>query len=374
MSDRRYRVAIVGGAGMWGKLYLRAAAELEQVDPILVDPSPRREEFAADLGVTEVYEDLDAVLAKETPDVVCNILPVGIAHEFVEKCAKAGVRVISCEKPIAVELSIADSMVQICRQHGAAFGCATAHWEVPFLQETADWIAAGNIGDVTSVAIPGGLPVEVSGAGCVQLTQMRGLTGLEVEWVEGFTLPPVEGYRAPEADELTMDCPAYGRMGLTGGVICEVPQPRGDGEVACRVSVTGTQGQVFAQGHGNVYLVGTGAGTSPVFPEFTRQEGRRWSMGPMLQRLLDAVDSGALEVPCSGHDYRQALEIAIAFKLSAANDNQRVALPLEDRSQKILPHPYRRLGGDVAGYESIGYKGPPESERRTPRTAPGSST
>ena len=37
-------------------------------------------------------------LADEVPDVVCNILPVGIAHEYVIRCAEAGVRAISCEK------------------------------------------------------------------------------------------------------------------------------------------------------------------------------------------------------------------------------------------------------------------------------------
>jgi len=368
MSKRSYRVAIVGGAGMWGKLYLRAAAEHEQVEPILVDTSPRRDEFAASHGITEVYDSLDDLLAQETPDVVCNILPVGIAHELVEKCARAGVRAISCEKPIAVELSTADRMVDICREHGAAFGCATAHWEVPFLHETAAWIAAGHIGEITGVAIPGGLPVEVSGGGCVQLTIMRGATGLDVEWVEGWTLPPVEGYRAPEADDLTMDCPAYGCIGLAGGVVCEVPEPTAEHYVSCRVSVTGTMGAVFLQGPQNVYLVGEGAAASPAWPEFTKAEGRRWTMRPMLQRLLDAVDSGALEVPCSGDDYRKALEIAIAFKLSAANGNQRVTLPLADRSHKILPHPYRRLGGDVAGYESIGYEGPPVAEQRTSRS------
>ncbi|SVC89636.1 uncharacterized protein METZ01_LOCUS342490, partial [marine metagenome] len=31
-------------------------------------------------------------------------------------------------------------------------------------------------------------------------------------------------------------------------------------------------------------------------------------------------------------------------------------------------HPYRLFGGDVAGYESIGYDGPPAAEQRTPRT------
>ena len=72
-----------------------------------------------------------------------------------------------------------------------------------------------------------------------------------------------------------------------------------------------------------------------------------------------AAEEGADSVPCSGHDYRQALEIALALALSDRQDHRRVSLPLDDRSLKLYPHPYRLQGGDVAGYESIGYAGPP---------------
>ena len=72
-----------------------------------------------------------------------------------------------------------------------------------------------------------------------------------------------------------------------------------------------------------------------------------------------AVDSGG-EAQCSGHDYRQALEIAIVLKLSAAQGHRRVYLPLRDRSQRIFPRPYRLYGGDVVGWESVGLKEPPQ--------------
>ncbi|MBT3273963.1 MAG: hypothetical protein HN368_12475, partial [Spirochaetales bacterium] len=51
-----------------------------------------------------------------------------------------------------------------------------------------------------------------------------------------------------------------------------------------------------------------------------------------------------------GHDYRQALEIAIAFKISARAAGKRVHLPLNDRGHTITPAPWRMLGGDVAGW------------------------
>jgi hypothetical protein len=40
--------------------------------------------------------------------------------------------------------------------------------------------------------------------------------------------------------------------------------------------------------------------------------------------------------------------------LSAKRGHERVYLPLEDRSQRIVPHPYRLGGGDVAGWRGSG--------------------
>ena len=59
--------------------------------------------------------------------------------------------------------------------------------------------------------------------------------------------------------------------------------------------------------------------------------------GPTVQRLIDSHRSGE-EPLSSGHDYRQALELAIALKLSAAEGHRRVTLPLEDRALKAYPH------------------------------------
>ena len=359
MKEKDYRVAIVGGTGVWGQRYLAESCRRDDVHPILVDTSDRLHDFANHYDVVDVFDSLDALLEREIPDVVCNIVPVGVAIDLVTRCAEAGVRVISCEKPIAVELETADRMVATCREHGAAFGCGTSYFEVPCFQEAAAWIAEGNIGEITSVAIPGGLPQEVSGGGCVQLTQMRVLTGREAEWVEGWTLPPADGFRAPEADEVTLDCPAYGRIGLSGGIVCEVPEPLSIKGVRCRVSVTGENGMVFLQTPEPIFIVGTGPRATPVFPDFLHEKSGEF-MQLRLQSLLDAVDSGASEVVCSGHQYRQSLELAIAFKLSAAADHRRISLPLADRTHKIYPHPYRQHGGDAVGYESIGYVGPPQ--------------
>ena len=126
MSEKQYRVAVVGGAGMWGRNYLQAFAERADCSVVLVDPSERAREFAGHFGVGEVLDTLEALLKRETPDIVANILPVRLSHDAVIACAEAGVKAVSCEKPMAVELSAADEMVRVCRERRTAFGCATA--------------------------------------------------------------------------------------------------------------------------------------------------------------------------------------------------------------------------------------------------------
>ncbi len=359
MAVSRYRVAIVGGAGMWGRHYLRVFAEHPDCEVVgLVDQArERRQEFAARYNVQAQYDTVEELLSHTVPDIVAAVVPVSQNYPVVKACAEAGVRVVSCEKPISAVLSEADAMVELCRERGTLLGCGQAAWATPHMPQVIQWVHAGNIGRLTGAAIPGGLPVEVSGAGCVQLAVLRLLTQQEAAWVEGWELPMVTGYVAPDTPPLQADVPVYGRIGLSGDIVCEVPQPGDEAHPATLVAVTGENGRVWLARPRPVLIQGTGARSGPVFPEFLDEQPDDFFSGSIL-RLLKALDTGE-EPLSSGDDYRKALETAIAFKLSAADGHRRVSLPLPDRSHRLLPHPYRLYGGDVAGWQSIGYPGPP---------------
>ena len=350
MTTSKYRVALVGGAGTWGQRYLRAYAGHPDCEIIaLVDPARNRRQALADrYGIQRVCDSLEELLNAELPDIVSVIVPVTSNPEIVIACARAGVRVVSCEKPIAVELSRADEMVDTCRAWGTVFSCGSVYSGVPYLRETLAWIRAGHLGRITGAAIPGGLPREVSGGCCVQLTLLRLLTGAEIGWVEGWTLPPDPGWTSPPgAAEEEIDCPAYGRLGLSGDILCEIPPP--GKKVSCQVAVSGEEGQIWLCSPRPVFIQGSGAESTPIFPEFLEKPSPGDYFTPRIELLLRAFDTGREEFD-SGHGYRQALEIAIALKLSAQRGHQRISLPLEDRLQRIFPHPYRLYGGDVAGW------------------------
>lgn len=359
MAERKYCVAVVGGAGTWGRHYLRTYAAHPDCEIVgLVDRArDRRQAFAERYGVQATYDRVEDLLSVVVPDVVSAIVPVSHNFAVVRACAEAGVRVVSCEKPISAELSEADDMVALCRERGTLLGCGQTAWAAPRMPQVVQWVRDGNIGRPTVAAIPGGLPVEVSGGGCVQLAALRILTGMEVEWAEGWELPPVPGYVAPGTPPVEADAPMYGRLGLSGGIVCEILQPP-EHHTGCVASVTGENGQVWLTHPEPVLIQGTGAAAVPVRLD-PGDDGHHDFFGPTIQRLLDAFDTGA-EPASSGHDLRQSLEIAIALKLSAADGHARVRLPLPDRSHRLLPHPYRLHGGDVAGWQSIGYEGPPQ--------------
>ena len=360
----RYRVAVVGGAGTWGSRYLHAYGNHPACEIVaLVDRAKdRRRAFADRYGVETVFDTLEDLLAREIPDIVSAILPTSHNPDTVIACAEAGVKVVSCEKPIAVELSQADAMVRICRERDTVFSCGSVYSGVPYLLETIDWIRADNIGKLTAAAIPSGLPREVSGGGCVQLTLLQTLTGMEVEWVEGWTLPPESGWMPPvDTSESEIDCPAYGRLGLSNGIVCEIPMPSTERSGSCPVMVTSENGQVWMTSPKPVFIQGSGASSTPVYPDFLDTPPPDDFFTRRIEWLMQAFDTGQ-DVLDSGHGYHQALEIAIALKQSAHYGHRRISLPLADRSVRIVPHPYRLLGGDVAGWESIGYTGPPNAE------------
>ena len=353
MKRDKLRVAVVGGCGDWGRRYTYAYSRHPEAELIaLVDTArERRARFAEHYGIPRQFDTVEELLSWQVPDVVANILPVSAARDAVIACAEAGVKGISCEKPIAAKLADADAMIAACEERGAAFACGTAWWEVHQVTRIGEWVRDGAIGRLTGAAIDGFLAQgdQVSGLGCVILNFLRFATGDEVAWAEGWTVPE----EAAASDD---DCAAYGTLGMTGGYECtaarEVPA-----EGAHKVALFGENGAVYlAGGDGTVLIKGTGTGARPVRPDFLDEPTDDERLGGTFLGVVDSLMSAVRDgrpAPCSGHDYRQVLEIAAAIKLSAREGHRRVALPLADRSATVLPMPYRWHGGDVTGWEVI---------------------
>ena len=369
MNENKHTVAVVGGVGIWGRRYLQAYVERDDCEVVaLVDTARQRcEAFAKQWNIPWTCDTVKQLLDHTVPDIVSIILPVAHSPAAVLACADAGVKVISCEKPIAISLADADRMVKTCQDRGIPLGCSTVHWGVTHLPAVAAWVRAGNIGRLTSASMPVSLANEVSGGGCAELTQLRLITGMEVQWVEGWAQAPDAKWTAPPGESADwLDSGAHGRLGLSGGIVADVPPPPKPTTRENRpdaIVLNGEDGQVRLSKGSPILTQGRGAAAKQVEPDFLRQA---WvsCAPPVVDRLVHALEEGRREVSCSGHDLRQALEIAIALKLSALEDHRRVGLPLQDRSLKIFPSPYRLTGGDAMGWENTEYKNPPSLSQR----------
>lgn len=351
-----YRVAVVGGAGTWGRHYLAAYHRNPDCTVTgLVDRSgARRAAFARRYGISHEYDSIHDLLEDQKTDIVSAVVPVESNPSIVLACAEAGVPLVSCEKPIAVNLHDSDTMLATCRDRGTILSCGSVYADVPGLSDVLTLVRQDYLGSIEGALIPGGLPVEMAGAGCVPLTLLRLLTRQEIIWVEGFTLPPARGWNPPAGIPVSqVDCPGYGRVGLSGGGICKIPKPQSDPIEDCpMIVVNGSAGSVALGADGPVL--------DPIPTGFPTGHTRENPFSVRIQRLVQAVESGQDEL-VSDVGYHRALETVLAIRCSSESGHSRVDLPLKDRSLNIYPHPYRLKGGDVAGWASFGYDGPPEA-------------
>ena len=102
MSGKKYRVAIVGGAGTWGRYYLRAYDGNPDCEIVaLVDRAKdRRQEFADQYGIGMVFDTVEELLARDVPDIVSAVVPVSQNYPTVVACAEAEIGRASCRERV----------------------------------------------------------------------------------------------------------------------------------------------------------------------------------------------------------------------------------------------------------------------------------
>jgi len=353
-SRKKLRVGIIG-CGRMGQYFAEVYRRLPDTELLAIAEwnDDRRKAVGQRFGIKALYKDVNAMLRERVPDIAAVITPTKFMKEAVIACAEAGVKGVSTDKPIAARLADADEMVAACKRRNVVFAGGNlqrAMWQV---QEAAQRLRSGQYGRITGAAIHG-FGGEISGGGCQHISVMRLFTGAELSEVMAWGGPP-EALAREDDQGLAIN----GRFRLTNGLDCLV---FGDRKVNDGVEVW--SGEHLVHWNWNAprvyHSVQAGsarkeieAGYAP-FPwrHILDKPPLRAADGYLVSTIRSFVDAvhmrtGSLFV--SGHDLRQALEVAIACKLSAQLGSQPVALPLKDRSLALLPSTYRWLGGDAAG-------------------------
>lgn len=347
MAPDTLTVAVIG-CGRLGQHYATVYAARPDTELVaLADANAQRRRVVGKrFGVSRVFADARALFAEVAPDVAAVVLPVRYVKEAVLAAVEAGVRGVSTDKPIAATLADADAMVAACRGAGVVFAGGNLQRARADLQEAARWVHAGDFGAITGAAVHRWGTGEISGGGCQHVCVLRLLTGAEVAEVVAWGKP--EHKLADQEDDGGLIVNA--RFTMSDGM--QVPV-FGDATPQTGVDLLTERALLRWEWDGAAVYCGPDAAgrRRRLDRPFTPVEYPQYSyLGTSIASFLDAVRTGG-EPWISGHDLRQALEVAIAAKRSAAGDAAPVTLPLADRTMTLRPRPYRWLGGDATGRE-----------------------
>ena len=343
MSKVKHRAAIIG-CGRMGQKYAEAYTTYPDTEIVAIaEYNPERRRVVGErFGVNALYPDVSALLRDVVPDVAAVVTPTKYMKEAVIACAEAGVKGVSTDKPIAAVLADADEMVETCAVRGVVFAGGNLQRAMNEVQEAARRIHTGEFGELIGASVHG-FGGEISGGGCQHISVLRLFTDAEVDEVMAWGAPTEA--LAGDTDEGLI---IHGRFHLTSGIDCVVfgtPTPYRGVEVSSEDALVRwdwAPPEIFRGRDASGARIRIDPKYAPYpWSEFGYLTGS-------IRSFLAAVETGS-DLWISGHDLRQALEGAIAAKLSAQLGNVPVPLPLKDRSLSLYPRAYRWSGGDASG-------------------------
>ena len=217
MADTKYRVAIIG-CGRLGQKYAEAYSDFPETEIVaLAEYNPERRKAVGErFGVKALYADAESLLRDVVPDVAAVVTPTKYYKDAVIACAEAGVKGVSCDKPIAAVLADADEMVRVCEERGVVFAGGNLQRAISEVRETGQRLHSGALGTVEGVALHS-WGTQISGGGCQHISVLRLWTGAEVDEVIAWGTPQ-EALESGCDDGLLV----HGRFRLSNGMDCPV--------------------------------------------------------------------------------------------------------------------------------------------------------
>ena len=365
MNDRPYRAALIGlgriadtiddetvGSG-WLEPFSHMGSYMDVPEVLVVGAADRyreqRDAFGQRWGVSEdkLYDSYQEMLERERPDIVSICTHVAPRAEITLDIARmvregrTGVKCIWVEKPMAVSLQEADSMVEACREAGVILMLNAMRASDVYYRRARSLIDEGALGKMLQITGHGSgslahMGVHWLGAMCVLAGGSERVSWLVGE-AESDDKANSGGDLAGNA-YLAFENGARGfcRMMPSGASTWTLDAIGENGTIAIRNGNEGYEFELWRMGQ-----VVEGARPTPVRYVFPRPQ-RIWSAGVgQVKDAIECIESG--KTPnCSGDMGRHLLEIAIAIRESHRLGNVRVDLPLADRSLAL-----RRMWDDT---------------------------
>lgn len=169
------KIGILSSAHMHAHAYAQALQGSSQAALVgAYDADSARGQDACHTWGCAFFSSVNDLLAQRLDGVIVTS-ETAFHREFVEQAARAGVRVILCEKPLATTESDARAMIECCRTYGVTLATAFPCRYSPAFRRAQVQVQQGEIGDVLALReanrgkMPGGWFVQaaLSGGGCI---------------------------------------------------------------------------------------------------------------------------------------------------------------------------------------------------------------
>ena len=145
---KRYTAAIVG-CGSIGNAHMEGYNLVDEVEVIAVaDPVPMaRKTYVDAYGIPQEFETVEEMMEKARPDIV-SVCTWHLLHPAPTiAAAEGGARAVICEKPMAIGMAAADSMVDACEAHGTQLVISHQRRFTPGWEKAKALVEEGAIGE-----------------------------------------------------------------------------------------------------------------------------------------------------------------------------------------------------------------------------------
>ncbi len=140
------KIAVIG-VGRIGEIHLKNLVQhCPEVEVVAVSPNKKGREFAARMGVKEIYEHADEPVNDPTIDAIALCSPTTTHAEYLRKFIQAG-KQIFCEKPLDQSLSVIREVDQLAKAQGVKLMLAFQKRFDRDFQSVQQQVAAGKIGE-----------------------------------------------------------------------------------------------------------------------------------------------------------------------------------------------------------------------------------
>ncbi len=287
---------------------------------------------AEEAGIAAYYTDLEMMLDKEKPDVLCVCVPSGYHAECAILAARKGVHVL-CEKPLDVTQEKIDAMIRACDENHVKIGGIFQRRNVSAVQHARQAVAAGRLGKLVmasaSLKYFRDQAYYDSGAwrgtkaldgGCLMNQCIHGIDLLQ--YLAG-EITSVFGMCATLAREIEMEdtaaCTVRFKNGAMG--VIEAASSVSPGQDTM-ISLHGTEGTIIIGGNGFLQWALADGSEAPSVTDSMGGLNCGWVGHSLHTRQIEDMAKAVLEdrlpmVP--GQEARKAVDIIQAIYRSAAS-------------------------------------------------------